>query len=269
MNTMDTHTDSPVSEDELHALLDGQLDAAARLALETRLAQDPVATATLRAWQQQRDTLRSLHSQVLEEAVPPALLGAAERAHQAHHGVQQWWRWGGIAAGLVLAFGLGWWTHGQSRPASTLAGVPPTRDFIHQAAWAHAVYTPEVRHPVEVGSAQEDHLVQWLSKRLGRPLKLPQLQTQGYELVGGRLLPGSDGARAQFMYQNAQGARVTLYLGTTPEAVGTGQGTEFRYSSDGPVPSFYWVDDGFAYALSGTLTRADLLLLARQVHQQL
>lgn len=269
MKTMDTRPDPTVSEEELHALLDDQLAMPEREALEARLARDPVAAATVQVWQQQRDLLRGLHTQVLDEAVPPTLLAAATQAGRAHAKVRQWWRWGGMAASLVLAFSLGWWMHGQSRPASILAGAPPARDFIHQAAWAHAVYTPEVRHPVEVGSAQEEHLVQWLSKRLGRPLKLPQLQAQGYELVGGRLLPGSDGARAQFMYQNAQGARVTLYLGTTPETVDTSHGTEFRYSSEGPVPSFYWVDDGFAYALSGALTRADLLLLARQVHQQL
>jgi anti-sigma factor RsiW len=132
---------------------------------------------------------------------------------------------------------------------------------------AHAVYAPEVRHPVEVGSAQEEHLVQWLSKRLGRELKLPALQAQGFELVGGRLLPGEDGARALFMYQNARGERVTLYLGSAPAAVPGG--AEFRYAADGPVPGFYWVDEGFAYALSGALGRKALLQLAQAVYHQL
>ena len=180
--------------------------------------------------------------------------------------MQQWWRWGGMAAGLALAFGLGWFTHGQGGPAATLARAQPAREFVHQAALAHAVYAPEVRHPVEVGSAQEEHLVQWLSKRLGRPLKVPKLQAQGYELVGGRLLPGDDGARAQFMYQNAHGERVTLYLGSAPKGVQADQAsTEFRYAGDGPVPGFYWVDEGFAYALSGALTRPQLLQLAQAV----
>ena len=75
-------------------------------------------------------------------------------------------------------------------------------EFVRQAAGVHAVYQPEQRHPVEVGAARQDHLVQWLSKRLGRPLKVPVLSTQGFELVGGRLLPGDASARAQFMYQN-------------------------------------------------------------------
>ena len=139
--------------------------------------------------------------------------------------------------------------------------------FAQQAAVAHAVYQPEQRHPVEVAAAQQEHLVQWLSKRLGRPLTLPVLTAQGFELVGGRLLPGETGARAQFMYQNGAGQRITLYLGALD---GADQGeTAFRLHADGPVPAFYWLDQGFGYALSGPLSREALLALATAVHQQL
>jgi len=269
---MDKRPDHPVHEEELHALLDGRLDAGERADIERRLAQDPQASATLQAWQRQRDALRSLHGDVLTEPVPASLLAAAGQVQHTRQQLQQWWRWGGVAAGVALAFGLGWFTHGQVQVSagSQLARQQPAREFVHQAALAHAVYAPEVRHPVEVSSAQEEHLVQWLSKRLGRPLKLPRLSEQGYELVGGRLLPGDEGARAQFMYQNARGERVTLYLGSTPGGVGVpGVSTEFRYSAEGPVPGFYWVDEGFAYALSGALTRPQLLQLAQAVHHQL
>lgn len=269
---MDKRPELPIREEELHALLDGRLDAAERAALEQRLARDPVASATLRAWQGQREALRRLHGEVLAEPVPAALLAAAGQAQQVREQVQQWWRWGGVAAAVTLAYGLGWFMHGQLPPSagSQLARQQPAREFVQQAALAHAVYAPEVRHPVEVDATQEAHLVQWLSRRLGRPLKLPRLSEQGYELMGGRLLPGDDGARAQFMYQNARGERVTLYLGSTPGPLGTAAATtEFRYSADGPVPGFYWVDEGFAYALSGTLTRPQLLQLAQAVHHQL
>lgn len=271
MNAMDPRPASPVNEDELHALLDGQLDAATRADLETRLARDPAASAKLETWQRQRAALRGLYEPVLQEPVSASLRAAASRAEQAHHQMLQGWRLGGMAAGLALAFGLGWYTHGQAQHGGAmLAQAQPAREFIHQASLAHAVYAPEVRHPVEVGSAQEEHLVQWLSKRLGRPLKVPRLHEQGFELVGGRLLPGDDGARAQFMYQNAHGERVTLYLGSTPADVkATAASTEFRYNSEGPVPSFYWVDEGYAYALSGALTRQALLQLAQTVYHQL
>ena len=72
---------------------------------------------------------------------------------------------------------------------------------------AHRTFAVEVRHPVEVDAAQEAHLVQWLSKRLGRPLVVPDLSATGYRLMGGRLLPAGSGAAAQLMYENGAGDR--------------------------------------------------------------
>jgi anti-sigma factor RsiW len=142
--------------------------------------------------------------------------------------------------------------------------------FARQAVAAHVVYMPEVRHPVEVEAAQQQHLVQWLSKRLNRPLKIPNLAPAGFELVGGRLLPGDAGARAQFMYQNAAGERVTLYVGAIEGVAGKGMDeTAFRYTAEAGVASFYWVDQGFGYALSGKLPRQGLLVLAEAVYRQL
>jgi anti-sigma factor RsiW len=179
-----------------------------------------------------------------------------------------------MAASVLLAFGVGWLAHGQweQRPGSGTMAKSRSADFGHQSVVAHVVYSPEVRHPVEVTAAQQEHLVQWLSKRLGRPLKVPDLAAQGYELVGGRLLPGDDGARAQFMYQNTKGERVTLYVGaidgSKPKAPSTGE-TAFSFTSEAGTSSFYWVDQGFGYALAGRLTRPDLLSLAETVYKQL
>ena len=114
--------------------------------------------------------------------------------------------------------------------------------------------------------------MQWLSRRLDRPLKVPDLSSQGYTLVGGRLLPGETGARAQFMFEDAAGERVTLYVGTLDaRAAGRPAAAEtaFRFASEGPVPSFYWVDQGFGYALAGRLGRPELLSLSETVYRQL
>lgn len=64
--------------------------------------------------------------------------------------------------------------------------------------------------------AQEQHLARWLSKRLDLPVRLYDLRPQGFELVGGRLLPDSSGPSAQRMYQNGNGQRITLYLRRWP-----------------------------------------------------
>jgi anti-sigma factor RsiW len=185
---------------------------------------------------------------------------------------------GGIAASALLSFVVGWFSHnvllndGQGNNGSQpLASAPANQRFAHQAVAAHAVYSPEVRHPVEVTASEQDHLVKWLSKRLNKPLKVPKLTELGFELLGGRLLPGDSGARAQFMFQDVDGLRITLYLGAVDGVLGaTGtRETAFKFVDDGATPSFYWIDQGFGYALSGALPRAELLKVAEAVYHQL
>jgi anti-sigma factor RsiW len=165
--------------------------------------------------------------------------------------------------------------------------------FAERAAVAHAVYTPELRRPVEVDAAHEDQLVAWLSKRMGAPMKAPHLQAEGYELEGGRLLPGEHGPVAQFMYRDAAGRRLTLYvsneLATTPpgalvegdagaasgvgaagasNAAGPGT-TGFRFVRAGKVNVFYWVDGPFGYAISAEADRGTLARVSDAAYRQL
>lgn len=228
-------------------------------------------------WLRQRDALRALHADVLNEPVPPAMLETLQRADARRQQHASWWRWGGMAASVLLAFGAGWFAHDTVARGGTSGGEGATTlAFAQQAAVAHVVYAVDQRHPVEVSASEQDHLVQWLSKRLGKPLSVPVLSAEGFHLMGGRLLPGGDGARAQFMYQGTGGSRLTLYVGALQPSASpartrpsSADETAFQFSDEGPVPGFYWVDQGFGYALSAPLPRDQLARLARLVYQQL
>lgn len=166
----------------------------------------------------------------------------------------------GIAIGLALP--LAW----RGAPEAGLAGMPAAPALPARAARAHLVYAAEVRHPVEVDASQQEHLVAWLSKRLGTKLKVPVLAAEGYELLGGRLLPGPEGPVAQFMYQESGGRRLTLYV--SARAKDEGQ-TAFRFVREGTVSVFYWIDGNWGYALSGEIDRAVLSRLSTSVYRQL
>ena len=266
----------PPTEDELHAWVDGQLAPERHGAVEEAIARDHGVAVKVAAWHAQRDALRRLHGELLDAPIPAPLMGALDR-HQPRQG-GSWFRWGGLAAGLLVAFAAGWLGNAQwaqwsaPRAGAQLARAPALREFVHDASVAHAVYAPEKRHPVEVAASEQQHLVQWLSRRLDRPLKVPDLSSQGYTLVGGRLLPGETGARAQFMFEDAAGERVTLYVGTLDARMAgspAASETAFRFASEGPVPSFYWVDRGFGYAIAGKLPRDLLLKLATLAYRDL
>ena len=131
---------------------------------------------------------------------------------------------------------------------------------------AHVVFSPDVRRPVEISAEHEAQLVTWLSKRLGTAVHPPRLGSLGFELIGGRLLPGNSGPVAQFMYHDVSGQRLTLYVST--ENLGR-RDTAFRFAQEGPVNVFYWIDGQFGYALSAGIPKDQLARVATAVYEQL
>ncbi|HSI60426.1 MAG TPA: anti-sigma factor [Ideonella sp.] len=262
--------DDPVTEDELHAFVDGQLELARLDAVLAWLGSHPDDAVRVAHWHAQRLQLRQLHRAVDAGAAPEAMAQTVLRAASPASARRPAWMQA-AAAVLVLGVGLGLgtaggrWSAAQQR-SETLATAPPA--FVRDAALAHAAFSPETRHPVEVAAAEEAHLVQWLSRRLGQPLKAPQLQDRGFRLLGGRLLPGDPSPRAQFMYEDARGRRVTLYVTVFPADKAPAE-TAFRAVHEGSLESFYWVESRFGYALAADLPSADLMALARDVYAQL
>jgi anti-sigma factor RsiW len=258
-----TPVDPPVEEDELHALIDGRLPPHRTAAVDAYLAAHPEAQARFSQYAEQREALRTALSQQAGGPTPDRLRVAHIREERRHRRYRQLAQIAAAVSLLILGGVAGWAVRDVAGPfvasgTGTLAGV-----ITADAIAAHRVYSVEVRHPVEVNADQETHLVQWLSKRLGRELTVPDLSPAGFRLMGGRLLPAEDGPAAQFMYENASGERLTLYL-----RAGVGGETAFRYHEEGGIGAFYWSDEGFGYAIAAKADRELLLRIAELVYKQ-
>lgn len=268
----------PIDDELLSAWLDGELGAEQLEQVEAWLRDHPDDAARLRLWAADAEALRARLEPVLAEAVPQRLAQLVwSRAPAAVN--LGWQRWAaGVAllvAGGLVGSALTWQV--QRTQAARLAAAAPAQGWVQRAAVAHSVYVPELRHPVEV-KAQEEHLARWLTRRLDRPVKLFDLRAQGFELVGGRLLPDAAGPSAQLMYQaigevpaGLPPQRVTVYL-RQPE---DDTPASFRYEQRGELGLFYWVEGvrgtlpACGYALVGALPRERLLALAEAIERQM
>lgn len=251
----------PVTESDLQAYADGELPESRRADVAAWLASHPDDAERIESFRRIAEELRSTYKGVLDEPVPERLKQALPVGRARRVAMIALWAVLGVAVGGIAGWEL------RSSQAPTLVPVDAAAALARRAAVAHAVYSPEVRHPVEVGADQEAHLVTWLSKRLGTPLRAPKLEAVGYSLVGGRLLPGDNGPVAHLMYQCNRGTRVTLYVRSD---MGSNRSTAFRYAREGNVRVFYWVDNKIGYALSsGDISKEDLLNVANAVYQQL
>jgi anti-sigma factor RsiW len=243
-------------EDDLHAYVDGSLNEARRLEVEAWLAAHPADAERVQAWARQNQSLHAAFDTVLNEPLPIDLVRTARR-HPRRAPLKA------VAAALAMvASGLIGYGIGQQADQPVAHPLHLARD----AAIAHAVFSPEVRHPVEVDAAHADHLVKWLSKRVGTQLKAPDFTALGFQLLGGRLLSGESGPVAQFMYQDALERRVTLYV---RRAVTQNRETVFRHATENGVEVFYWIDRDFGYALSGQIAHADIQKLADAAYSQM
>ena len=245
------------NEDKLHAYVDGMLDETERLEVEAWLAGHPDDAERVRNWNAQNQALHAAFDPVLNEPLPLELVRASRPRRRA---LSRLWQVAASLAVITVAGLIGYDFGLRSAEPQIIAQMP--RD----AALAHVVFSPEQRHPVEVDAAHADHLVKWLSKRLGAQLAPPDFTAQGFELLGGRLLTGGNGPVAQFMYQSADQQRVTLYI--RREAHGNVD-TSFRHARENGVEVFYWIDQDMGYALSGGINHGEMQRLADAAYRQI
>ena len=214
------------------------------------------AAEGIRAWQQQNEALAALYGNVASEPRARPAFGPRPCRQACRRRAPRWLR---LAASVVLLLGLGagggWMARGllgARRPAD----LPP---LVDEAVAAHGLYASEVVHPVEVRADSEAHLKAWLSKRLDRPLNVPDLRSRAVSnwSAAACFRPARSPA-AQFMYQNAGGDRVTLYVVPAEHA---GE-TSFRFARLDRLEAFFWSDERIRCALVGNLPRAELQKLA-------
>jgi anti-sigma factor RsiW len=250
-----TDRNIPVTEDELHAYVDNELPAERSQAVQAWLAAHPEDAERVATWRTLGDELHRRYGGVVDEPLPQRLdldrLVTRPRR----------WIWG-VAAAALMAFvvgsGAGWMAH--TAWATEMGPADALRD---EAITAHKLYTGEVRHPIEV-SGSEDHLLPWLSRRVGTTLRAPDLTKYDLKLLGGRLLPGISAPAALFMYESASGERVTLYC--TPLK---GPTTALIYKESDNTASVQWTQDDYGWVVSGPADKGKLKVVAAAAYEQL
>src|SRR5262249_28156047 len=132
---------SPVTEEELHAYVDGELALDRRMSVEAWLGLHPEGAVPGGSWRRPAQAIPPPYGAVGEGGVPPRL-DVDRRGRRSRR-----WAWVAAAA-VVLAFLAGGVSGWYGRTAFDGGAAP--RMVTAEAIQAYNLYVVEVRHPVEV-----------------------------------------------------------------------------------------------------------------------
>ncbi|KXO72935.1 anti-sigma factor family protein [Brucella anthropi] len=252
-------TSKPITEDDLHAYVDGRLDETRSAEVLAYLDKHPDLAGRFTSYSSQRGLLRTTFDPVADEPVPTQLnlrhmiVTRRERRVSALRVA--------AAAAVLLAVGGsgGWFMRDMMAPQNE--GVVA---LAREASDSFATYAADRVRPVEVRSNNKLELVDWATERMGRKPVLPDLSKSGYRLMGGRVVSTPHGAGLMLMYDNDQGTRLVML--TRPMAVD--QTRTMTPHSQGKVDGWAWASNGMGYSLVGSLPSEALHPLADDIRRQ-
>lgn len=251
-------TGRPISEDDLHAYVDGALDTVRRADVEAYLADHPDVARRVDGYRARHDALRSSLLPLAREPVPPSLdLGRLVERRRRSMAL----RWQAAAAVLLVVAGgaVGWSVRASTEPAST--GLPA---LAQEASTAYAVFEPDRLHPVEIRASEGPQLTDWIARRTGHAMNLPDLSRTGYRLMGGRVVATPHGPAGMLMYDDDRGTRLVLL--TRPMEAGSDVAlSEYRR---GALSGLAWERRGVGFVLVGAVPASSLLPVADEAKRQ-
>jgi len=237
-----------VSDEDLHAFIDGALDDARAHAVAAALESDTALAARAAAFSTDKVRLQHLHANILSEPLPTAWTEMIARGAEPRRIIP--FRLTRIpraalalAASVVLM--IGGWALYRAMPAGDDA-------IIGEVLAVHANTAPEVAAVVPGADAGAT-----MSQVLGVPLKVPDLSKMGFTLAAIQVHDDVPGGRAMTLsYRDAGNRLFTLYLKPSP---GT---PRFDMLKRGETRICIWQDDVLSTIMVADISAAEMLRLA-------
>lgn len=230
---------SPVTEEELHAYLDGQLELWRTAEVRALLEASPAVAARLSGWRRDAEGLRAALAGIETWTPNPSLDPAVIRRRMRTRSFQTAARSVCVSLALGAAVLTGWWARG--------AYIGPPRPM-QEALDAYRAFAASA-YPGLERTAGQGSLRLWLAGALGlaHPLALPDLSARGFQLAGARLLATHDGLAALVLYEAGNGQRIGYYLSPARHFISGTRG----WSMEDGLSVRYWYRSGYGYALVG------------------
>lgn len=248
-----SHSPPPVTEHDLHAFVDGELDGRRYRRVVSYLATDPFAAERVGEFLRQQGELTVLRERIDDTAYVPdarttelidALAGAVRHRRRARLGMAG----SGLAAACLVGMWLAWGP-APSEVAERLARSPLALNAGPQVLFGRDPFgnTQLAASDGLDGAGLDQQLAAYSVRR-------PDLAAYGLHFVGGNALQGGETPAIRLIYEDKDGRRVFLFVG----AVGSDADVALTLVPEGHI-SLNWRRGPLVFALIGPKESEQLL----------
>lgn len=248
----------PLSDDDLHAYLDGQLDELGVAAVEAAIAQDAAIAEKIAAFRAQRAAIKQIYDPVLTEPVPDHLRKVVRDAQRGARR-QTMMRIAASVVLLVVGAAGGWFTHAYFASQDFLL-----EPFVREAVLAHELAVTQKTKGLTINKTDPNSLSpSYLPADFGVPVKLPTLRRSQLQPVSLATGTGAEGSRVTVTYADRQDRRRTLFV----RKFTGGKSLPVKYRKTDGFPVLYWLDGPLVYILVGEGDRSELISIAEEIYR--
>lgn len=224
-----------IKEAELHAFIDGALEAERRQEMEQLIATDPELAARITAYHADMTTLKAFFAPLADQPVPEDWIALARAPRPA----RSWKPYAAIAAALLLVISVGiGWRMGTRGPSDVVEAALQARNS-----------TPAAE---KVLTDRGDQANAALRSAVAAKVKIPDMSRTGFKFAALRIYPKA----AEIVYRDDANRIFTLYVRRSD---GTVRFDQFERNG---LRVCVWQDEAIAMVMSGDVSTAAMQRMA-------
>jgi anti-sigma factor RsiW len=239
-------SDQPIiSDEDLHAYIDGALAEERALLVRQALASDPALAERVAAFQADKAMLKAAYAPLADRPLPAEWIARIQRQAWPQAQPQTYWRQAAAIAAVLLVVVIG--------PLAWRYQAPQTGADIVQIALDAREGTPAgIRHSATNDDLKTERYSAVLRQAVASNVRIPDLSRMGYRLQGLHLYDRA----AEILYRGPQNQLFTLYVGRSD---GSARFDQFERRG---LRVCIWQDDQISTVMAGDVSAAAMQRLA-------
>ena len=241
-----------VSDIQLHALIDRQLDSREAEEVYCQIQADPDLRARFEGFREQKAEISDLINGLAEpdNGATDLIIHRLEKRLLMRRLTSRL----KLAAAVLVVFAVGFSSHQAWQAIDGAGNDDSSQELLAEAAQTHAMLVTSKRDLTRFLITNQNSAVDIVQHYLGRTITLPETSREGLSPLGALVVPVRRGAGIEMVYTDHEKHLITLFVASTNSSPGNFESFPDHNIGSATIQGVnvaYWRQGEFAYTIAG------------------